>query len=160
MKKTNKIIKSSIKSKPKPKTDSEWEEYLNTISLQLAPATTEGIKRLSIELVTWSRENAKAYVISQFYNMKGIPEKTYYRWVDKHPILKEAHDIALSIITDRRELYLIERDPSSVRYMMPQYSKKWLAEDERRNKQKQLENSGITKAIIMGDSILNNKKDK
>jgi hypothetical protein len=112
------------------------EEYLNYISHSKEPATDSFFQRLAIELVTWAREDKQAFIMAQFYLMKGINEPTYYRWVNKYPELAGAHDVAIAFLANRRELYLFKQDNASVRYMMPQYAKLWLKEDERRATQR------------------------
>lgn len=153
-----KKIDHNMQSEKHAKKSSQFSEYLNTLSLQMHPYNDSFIERLALKLVTWAKENKDAFMISQFYNNEGISERTYYGWCEKYPLLKESNETALSFIADRREMYLRDRDPGSVRYIMPQYSKIWLKEDERRNKQKQDQNSAIGNAVIEYDAILKNKK--
>ena len=114
-----------------------WGEYLNTLSFQMEPANDGFMKRTAIELVTWARECTEAFMISQFFNMKGIPKRTFYNWIEKVEVLKEAHEVAMGLLSDRREMLLIHKDPSSLRYIMPQYSEVWMNEDSRRATQKE-----------------------
>lgn len=44
------------------------------------------------------------YRITQFLNYKGITSEDYYTWVEKHQCMRNAHNHALSIIADRREV--------------------------------------------------------
>lgn len=127
---------SKIQSDMTKKDSHVTEEYLNYISHSIEPATNGYFKRLAIELITWAREDKEALIMAQFYLMKGISERTYYKWLDKYPELAEAHEVAVGFLANRREVYLFKQDNNSVRYMMPQYAKLWLKEDERRAAQK------------------------
>lgn len=145
--KSNITSKNNTSEKILAKKETFDEEYYNTLSFRLEPATNGFFTRLAIQLITWARQDENAFMISQFYNNKGILKGTFYRWVDKHPELKQAHEAAISFISDRRELFLIEKDPSSVRYVMPQYSDIWAREEERKAKLKKQEdeqNQNIT----------------
>jgi hypothetical protein len=109
MKKTIKIEHNTQK-KVTVKKDRDWEEYLNTISLQMSPANGTMKKRLAIKLLTWARENKKAYSLERFINNQGIPEKTFYRWCEQCPELEEAKNVALIDLGLNREELAMERN--------------------------------------------------
>lgn len=113
-------------------TNQSWNEYLNLLSHKMEPANNDYFKRLALELTEWARKNKKAMMISQFYALRGIPESTYFMWVKDNQILKDAHEFATLLIANRREEKLIEKDPSSLKFTMPHYSKIWRQESERR----------------------------
>jgi hypothetical protein len=105
----------------------DWEEYLSTISFQMQPANHATKLRLAIELSTWVRENEKAYTLSQFYTMKGIPHDVYYQWASDCLELREANRLALEIMGDRREIGALENRLNSMiaRFILPQYKREW-----------------------------------
>lgn len=130
------MVKPNKKNNLRSKSQSQWVEYLNIKSMQMEPANDAFFHRKAIELVTWAKENDQAFYIEQFCNLMDILECTYYDWVKKYPVMKNAHDAALQYLSIRNELYLREKDPASLKYIMPQISKRWLKEDERRAEQK------------------------
>lgn len=131
-----KAANHSMKSKAESKNVSQYFDYLNTKTLQMHPGSDEYINRLAIELVTWAEERKDAFYIEQFCNLKNILEKTYYEWVKKYPVMQNAHQAAMQHLASRNELILRKEDPTSLRYIMPQLSPRWLREDERRAEQK------------------------
>lgn len=131
-----KVISKHNKIQSAKTINETWDQYLNVYSQQLHPTNDGFFTRLALEIVEWAKNNKNALMISQFYNEKGFVKGTYYRWVESKPEIKVAHETAMSLIADRRELILAEKDPSSLRYVMPHYSEIWLKEDNRRAEQK------------------------
>lgn len=76
-----------------PKKD-QWEEYLNLKAMQLAPANGEFKKRLAIKLVEWVDLQTEPSMIEEFCLNQGILRRTYTRWLDTCPELREAHEYA------------------------------------------------------------------
>lgn len=170
--KTNKVgrYRRSKSDKPitKPiettKTAEHWEEYLNTYSMQMEPATDAFFRRIAIELVKWAREDQEALIISEFSHIKGFHPRTLEKWSEKHPNIEHAYSLAMSLIADRRERMLLKGDLSSVKYMMPQYSDLWMKEDKRRAKQRKEEDEKKNfrielPAFASSDIVPESKKD-
>lgn len=134
------------------KTNAQWDEYFNTISFQLAPASGDFKKRMGIELVEWARLNPRAFRITQFFNGKGIHIATWYDWIEKDPELKKMHKMALSLIADRRELGALDRvlDPAFIKHTMPMFDEDWKKHEEWRASlsESQAINSG-TKIVVI-----------
>lgn len=84
---------------------SPWlDEYIDCFTFKTKPVTQAFIDRFSMDLAKWAHSDNNALIVSQFYLKKGIAPQTYYRWVNQHPKLKEAHEIAKLCIGNRREL--------------------------------------------------------
>ena len=146
-----KIPQHTTKKKQVPRTESQWDEYLNTLSLKMEPAGDAFFKRIPIELITWAQENKSAYRLTQFLNMKGIPRGTWFKWCESKPLIKEAHEIALSLIADRREIGALERrlDSTMVKHTMPMYDKEWKALEEWRAKISNNEEQSGNKIVVI-----------
>lgn len=134
------------------KTNAQWDEYFNTISFQLAPASGDFKKRMGIELVEWARLNPQALRITQFFNGKGIHIATWYDWIDKDENLKKMHKMALSMIADRREIGALNRtlDATMVKHTMAMFDEDWKKHEEWRARlsDTQANNTG-TKIVVI-----------
>lgn len=148
-----------IKAHPSKKTDDfakktkkQWDEYLNTISFQIEPASGGFKKRMGIELVEFCRMNPKAYRISQFFNGRGIHIATWYDWKAKDPELDVYHRTALSLLADRRETGGLEKvlDTTLVKHTMPMFDEEWKKHEEWRAKLNEgTDGIGHTKIVVM-----------
>lgn len=126
-----------------------WEEYLDTISWQMAPASNQTIDRLIVKLMTWVTENERAYTLEEFFDLVGVEPRTAERWAHKDEKLKSAMDKAKRIIGRRREYGALEKklNPETVHFVMPHYSPIWKDVTEWRNKIKEGEDG--SKQIIV-----------
>lgn len=152
-----KITKNnSTISKKKPKTEHDWEDYLNTISLQLEPANGAFRERLAHKLITWVREDKKAFTLDQFLNIVGIDDSVYYRWVEKSEKLQVAHKFAMRQLGINRELLCIERNlttASVTAFTLPRYSSTWRSELEYRAKIKADEGDASKPKIVVIEAL-------
>jgi len=124
---------------------------MNFISHQMEPANNAFFKRIALELMIYARENDRAYSVAGFLHLKGIGDKTWTRWLEKHPHLKECHEEAAAIMCQRRETGAMERklDGSFVKWTLPMYSKKYKEYEEwRSNLNKDKEESGSKIVVI------------
>ena len=125
---------NKLKDQPSP-----WlDEYQDCFSLKMKPITQTFIERFSTDLVKWAMNNNEALIISQFYLSKGISPQTFYRWVNKYDIIKEANEIAKQCIGNRREIGALKRKYSESMVMQRQsaYDPEWEADRLRKNKDK------------------------
>lgn len=115
-------------------------EYQDCFTFKIKPVTQSFIERFSADLVKWAYNNNDALIISQFYLGKGISSQTYYRWVNQHSALKEAHETALLCIGNRREIGALKRQFSEAMVVRRQhaYDAEWNA-DKLRNKQDKID---------------------
>lgn len=112
-KRSNSIIKS-VKSqktdRPKDNPTAPWfDEYKDCFTFTFKPITQAFVDRFSSELIDWAKNDPKALRIQDFHWNKGIEDKTYYRWCEKHETLAAAHRLALNYIGSRREIGALER---------------------------------------------------
>lgn len=146
-------IKTSNRDSDHPK--SPWlEEYRHCFEMKLRPVTQMFLDEFGRDLMIWARDNDDALAVSQFYNSKGVHEQTYYDWVNKYPDFKMSHEMAMSLLADRREIGAIKKkyDAGMISTMMPAYRKDWKAMAEWRAKIKgEAEGDSGTKIVIMKD---------
>jgi hypothetical protein len=132
--KVNPNIKA-LKASSKIDEKSTWlEDYRDLNTFKIKPINKHFIERLAEELIKWSRRE-ESWCYQEFYTSRGIHRAQYYKWLDNHIELREAHDLAKEIIGIRRETRLAD-DPSSVKSMMPMYSPDWKEMEEWRSKMK------------------------
>lgn len=122
---SNKKIKSE-KKRPSDTTRVWLEEYLDCFTFKMQPVTEMFLKRIAKELLEWAQNDKKALRLSQFYNSKKIPRKTFEGWY-KYDYFKEAKDMALLFIADRREIGTLEKryEAGTNNFMMPEYDPSW-----------------------------------
>lgn len=119
--------------------------YPDMFFLKEKPVSEAFIERLAREMVDWSKLE-DSLRITQFFNQRGIPNGMIYKWMEKFPMLKQAHEFAMGAIADRRDIGAITRkydgnyiDKSQAMYD-PEYKKflEWKASMAEKNR----ENSG------------------
>lgn len=148
-----KITKNNSTSKKiRPRTENDWEDYLNTISLQMEPANDAFRERLAYKLITWVKEDKKAFTMDQFFNITGVDDSVYYRWLEKSEKLKAAHKFALRQLGINRELLCLERNlttASVAAFTLPRYSSSWKTEYVERAKLKNDDADGSQPKIVV-----------
>lgn len=129
-----KTTHSNIKRSSKSKKDNSdithstyLEDYLDLFTFKMKPVTEGFIDRLSQELMVWADSSErKRLKLTQFINAKKIPIGTFYRWKERHPNLQAAHQYALSVLGDKREVGVAIREyDSSILKMMHIYDSDW-----------------------------------
>lgn len=126
MKKGNTANRRNKKDTLSKKAD--WEDYLNTLSLQMEPSNNAHKERLAIKLITWAKEDPDAFCLEQFWNLVGISDDTFYRWCKKSEKLEAAHKFALLELGIKRERISIEKNLNInhvTAFVLPHYHKRW-----------------------------------
>lgn len=82
--------------------------YTDMFFLKEKPVSEAFIERLAQEMIDWSKED-DALRITQFFNKRGIPNPMLYRWMEKYPFFKQAHEYVMAVIADRRDVGAITR---------------------------------------------------
>lgn len=133
--KEHKLI-NSMKETKKPKRAPIWrDEYLDPLSGNSYAMTDRGLEKLASDLVKWA--NTKdAFTITQFFLPKGIAPKSWYRWVDKSEVLRDAQDMAKELIAIKRELGVANGKLRSdmIKPVHGYYSQVWRDEQDRASK--------------------------
>ena len=93
--------------------------------------TDEVVDRMADDLMEWAMQ-PQALKLSQFFLARRIPERTFYRLVKRTPKAVYAHDYAMGILANRREICaaLGELEPAMIKPMMPQYDPQWKEQEE------------------------------
>lgn len=114
-----KTTKSTTKSKDMSKEHTEikkptkWlEDYTHLFTRRQTPMTESGLERMAQEMVKWAYEDKNALRPWDFAAIKGIGRKTYYEWIERYPVIANAHQDVLAIIGSRREIGAIKREYS------------------------------------------------
>lgn len=120
------IPQSSVNDEVKAKVEL-LDEYYNFNTWRSMPVSKSTLERLRDSAIKWAVENDDALKIKQFLVLSGINPATWTRWKDKFPEIREAHDIMLMAIGNRREVGLITKkfEPGSTLKSMPLYDEDW-----------------------------------
>jgi hypothetical protein len=104
-----------------------FDEYNEFFSGRLIPVSEAFVEKIAQELVIWAHSNDDALILSEFYLSRGIAPKVFHRWMEKFPVVKEAHDTALEIIGNRREKGGLnyKLHAGMVMYSAPLYKPQW-----------------------------------
>ena len=131
------INPNSKKSSKKP--DVEFDEYLNTITMQMFPSTKEHKERFFTKMVLWARDDEDALHIYQFLDKENIDPDTVLRWATQDKALKAMYDRAKRHIGYRREIGALKKkfDAATATYTLPQYCNVWRDEHRARAALKQ-----------------------
>jgi hypothetical protein len=102
------------------------ESYLDLFTLQPRPVNLAWIEKLGVAGLNWAIKNDDALMIGQFFLPQGISSSSWYKWVDKFPTFKEAHEEMMAIIGMRRELGGLGKklDCGMVSYTAAHYDKR------------------------------------
>lgn len=121
-----KTPQSSVSKDPKAKIEL-LEEYYNFNSWRATPVSQATLERLRDNAIKWAVNDNDALKIKQFLVLNGIAPGTWTRWKDKYPEIREAHDIMLMAIGNRREVGLVTRkfEPASTMKSMVLYDEEW-----------------------------------
>lgn len=89
--------------------------------------TTLSAPRICRELIQWAFTDPEAIKVKQFLAEKGICDRTWNRWCQKHEDIGKAHHFAKMIIGNRREHGMITRkyEPSQTAKNMWMYDDDW-----------------------------------
>jgi hypothetical protein len=102
--------KKPTKKENSPTPNAKWvEDYVDCFSFKQKPISQEGLERFASDITKWAYENSEALSATEFPISKGIGQSTYYKWVVKYPIIKQAHETVMHIIGLRREHGAIKR---------------------------------------------------
>lgn len=103
------------------------EEYFNFTTQERELLTTGTAERIARELVAEVRSDEDMLKISQFLEKRGINRKTWSRWCANYQVIADAHDFALMVIGNRREVGVMTRkfDSASTSFMMTMYDVDW-----------------------------------
>lgn len=85
------------------------DHYTDLFFLQSKPVSEGFIQRVAERMIEWAKK-PDSFRITQFYNEEGIPNTYIYRWMEKYPNLKLAHEYAFSMIADRREIGALKKE--------------------------------------------------
>lgn len=105
MKKTN---KSSMPQKIDTTKTSPYASLKNMQSWRLTPVSETFLKKFCEDLIAWSYQK-DAFCLTQFLRYYGVREYLFYDWVKRHPIVEDAHWIAMTNLGDRREIGAITK---------------------------------------------------
>ena len=121
--------KTQKKQRPPKGAISPWlEDYEDTRTREMKPITEAFTHRFADEYMEWADKDS-SLLIQDFFDMKKIPESTFYEWTLKYEPIKKAHAYAKRRIRSRRETGGMTRkyDPSFIFKSMGMYSEEWRA---------------------------------
>lgn len=78
------------------------DEFFNVHTMKRHPVSQEFINRLAADLIEYA-DLPDTIRLSDFYNSRGIPNETFYKWKDKFECLNEAYLYSKSRFGAKRE---------------------------------------------------------
>ncbi len=137
------------------KTKYRFDEYLDMRTWKKTPVTDAWKDKLAEELYNWAKDDPEAFKMTQFYLHRGISSTDFMRWVETHEKLKIAHDAALQMIGDRREIGAAKNklNTAIVLSSMPRYDKGWKELSEWRAALKAQHDPEQGPTIVVVDSL-------
>jgi hypothetical protein len=118
VKRTNPSIKASQKGKSAAVV---LEEYYCWKDLQPKPVTMAFLEKTADLLIDWATNNKDALALEGFYEYSGIAPRSYCTFRKRCPKLQEAHDQALVIIGNKREVGAMQKKLDSASVWRRQY---------------------------------------
>lgn len=102
-------------------------DYNMIFSFREQPISDAQLRHYATKLIDWVKNQENSYTIEGFLFENNIDRKTWWRWMQKSPLLKQANDFALMGIGHKREMGALERrlDASTVHFTMPFYNETW-----------------------------------
>jgi len=82
--------------------------YTDMLFFKEKPVSEAFIERLAQQMVDWSKQD-DSLRITQFFNKCGIPNSMLYKWMDRFPVFKAAHEFTMSALADRRDIGALTR---------------------------------------------------
>lgn len=79
-----------------------FDSYKDLFTFREKPIPYSFLERLAEDLLAWSQKDTSLRIES-FYMDNGIRQLDYYRFLDRCPELRDAHDIAIQRIAVRRD---------------------------------------------------------
>ena len=124
--------KNSTKEKALPTIRKHGNDLDMFYSFRQVPITVAQIERIALDLIAWSDKNdsendLESLRLSEFIDSHRLHMRTYYEWLDKFEILRDAHEYAKRRIGARRERGAIKKkyDGSfiarSIGHYLPEY---------------------------------------
>lgn len=110
-----------------------FDDYYDIFTLRSKPVSEAYLQQVASKLIDWSTNDDEAFKIGQFYLKAGIARSDFYRWIQKYPYMKQAHEVALEAIGNRREVGGLKKNLSETMVIkaMPFYDIDWIKESER-----------------------------
>jgi hypothetical protein len=94
---TNRIKKNTnITKRVSPDTDPDC-----IYSYRMIPISAAMVENMIDELADWPLKHPEATTITEYYLSKGLRERTYFRLLERYPLLKESHEIAMRRLGER-----------------------------------------------------------
>lgn len=145
----NKTVSKELKKAPSKAANYDSNDYF--FSWRDMPISEARINKIAEELIEWPNLNPDAKSITKFYMDKKISPGTWYKWVDKHPALREAENIALHIIGERLWGKAVEKqyDWKAVHWRLHRHGKEFREDYEYHKKISGEEEPTGTKYIVI-----------
>lgn len=104
----------------------EKKPFGQWMSWRIIPLTEQSANRLAETLINWVHDTPEALCFDHFLEVHCLNKSTYYQWLAKFEILKDAHEQAIMILGRRREEGGLKNvyNTAIVKFTMPYYNKK------------------------------------
>jgi hypothetical protein len=123
------MMKKNLKLNPKPRKPSSRQAVLerDINFFKKVPVSDEYLAKLAFDLVHWALNDPRALKLTQFRTSRLICRDMWDKWLERSAELRDARELALEVIGDRRELGGLEKrfDSSIVSFTMPVYDPAW-----------------------------------
>jgi len=144
MRKVHKIPKpiineNSIKKDDEKKMPIWLDEYINHRNHEKKIVTKNFLEEYAANMIKETYDNPNYITVEDLYMELGIPEGTYYKWIERYPFFREAHEYACRNLGRKREKKGLVREWDTLGSMY-QYSPRWQKGEEWRSSLRQKEN--------------------
>jgi hypothetical protein len=115
-------------------------------------------------MLAWLQQNPEALCVEEFLEAFGMPEMSYYRYVEKFPKLADHHRAALMLLANRRERGMVYlkygmRD-KPLMFVHGYYRKYWREEEKRQSDLKNAEAMNMPSVINVFKGFPEEEKEK
>ncbi len=145
-----KFTKTSTNKRKPPKEQApiktyRQEMYTDMFTLRQTPISDDYLEKFALEWITVTLNDDDMLTLNDFYFKKGVNKGTVEGWIQRSPIVREAHDYVVNILGNRRERGSIKKQYDSTTILRSQhmYDKAWQASEEwRANLQAKISGAG------------------
>ena len=117
----NKINKRSITNENTIINRNQYNREIIELFMTSSNATIASIEKFADDQLDYINTYENVYHIEKFRLTKGIPNSTYYDWLEKSEYLKKRHNFCLEILALRRKERIADYDPKFLTHTLHMY---------------------------------------
>lgn len=140
-----------------PITDPDCVYSWRTIPVSLAM-----VEKIAEELLEWPAKNPQAKTITEFYLSKGLKKETYNRLVNRHEVLRDAHEITMLRLGERLWGKAVDNQASwkPIHFMLHSYAPEFREADKYHASLKEANNEPSKIIIVEVPELIDRRLDE